>query len=156
MLSQQEHQVLDLIDSGRDEIVAYLRTLIGFKTVTPPNDGRVDHDGYRDLQNIVLHKLFADCGYEVVTIPCVSDAYRALPDGTPSTRGLYANSLMMNGRVLVCQYGRDLAKYDELALAIYHRELSDYQVIPIECTLIANGGGGINCTTHEIPAISAA
>ncbi len=98
----------------------------------------------------------ADCGYEVVTIPCVSDAYRTLPDGTPSTRGLYANSLMMNERVLVCQYGRDLAKYDELALAIYHRELSDYPVIPIECTLIANGGGGINCTTHEIPAISAA
>jgi acetylornithine deacetylase/succinyl-diaminopimelate desuccinylase-like protein len=57
MLTPQEHQVLDLIDSGRDEIVAYLRTLIGFKTVTPPNDGRVDHDGYRDLQNIVCDTL---------------------------------------------------------------------------------------------------
>jgi agmatine deiminase len=137
----------DLGHIGYFKFISPHKMLVGM----PDDAGSPRHQYY-----IKLHKLFADCGYEVVTIPCVSDAYRTLPDGTPSTRGLYANSLMMNGRVLVCQYGRDLAKYDELALAIYHRELSDYQVIPIECTLIANGGGGINCTTHEIPAISAA
>lgn len=76
MLTQQEPKVLDLIDSGRDEIVSPTKRLWG------------------------------------------------------------------------CQMMQ--------ALAIYQRELSDYQVIPIECTLIANGGGGINCTSHEIPAISTA
>ncbi len=42
-------------------------------------------------------------------------------------------------------------KYDEAAVEIYRNTLPDYEVIPIDCSILANGGGGINCTTHEIP-----
>ena len=127
-----------------------------FKFISPqkmlmgmPDDENSPRYGYY----VKLQKLFVDCGYEVVTLPYVIGAYRDLPDGTPSVRGLYANSLMMNGRVLVCQYGDDLKEYDAQTVEIYRRELPDYDVIPIDCSITANGGGGINCTTHEIPAI---
>ncbi len=101
-----------------------------------------------------LQRLFTKCGYEVITMPCPTGASYFLPDGGRTAHGLYANSLMMNHRILVCQYGRGLEKYDEQAIEIYRKALPDYKIIPIDCSILANGGGGVNCTTHEIPDIT--
>ncbi len=66
----------------------------------------------------------------------------------------YANSLMMNHQVLVCLYGRSLEKYDEEAQEVYRQALPDHEVAPIDCSILANGGGGINCSSYEIPDIT--
>ena len=99
-----------------------------------------------------LHRLFAEHGYEVVAVPCPVGRSRLLPIGWQSAH-LYANSLMLNHRVLVCQYGRGFERYDEEAVIVYREALPDYEVVPIDCSILANGGGGINCATHEIPDI---
>ena len=53
MLSEQEKTVLGLIDDGREEIVAYLKKLIGFKTVTPKYGARAEGDDYRAHQDLL-------------------------------------------------------------------------------------------------------
>ena len=107
---------------------------------------------YKYLAN--LHELFAKYGYEVISLPCPVGPTHLLPGDYYPARGYYANSLLLNQRVLVCQYGRELQKYDEEALQVYRTSLPDYEVIPIDCSILANGGGGINCSTHEIPDVN--
>jgi acetylornithine deacetylase len=66
MLSEQERHVLSLIDDRQQEIVEYLRKLIRFKTVTPPDGGRAEGDDYRNLQILVSETLEA-LGFELET-----------------------------------------------------------------------------------------
>ncbi len=51
----------------------------------------------------------------------------------------------------MCQYGGDLTKYDEQAIDCYRKALPDAELIPIDCSIIANCGGAINCSTKELP-----
>ena len=99
-----------------------------------------------------LHQLFATLGYEVIAVPHPVGKSRALPLGWESVH-LYANSLMLNHRVLLCQYGQGFESYDEDAIEVYRQALPDHEIIPIDCSVLANGGGGINCATHEIPDV---
>jgi len=57
MLSEKERKVLRLIDENKGEIIEYLRRLIGFKTVSPPQNGKAEGDGYRELQEFVCKTL---------------------------------------------------------------------------------------------------
>jgi agmatine/peptidylarginine deiminase len=91
--------------------------------------------------------------YEIIAVPCPVGKSRLLPIGWRSVH-LYANSLMLNHRVLLCQYGHSFEKYDEEAIKVYRKALPDYEIISIDCSVLANGGGGINCTTREIPDIT--
>jgi len=61
----------------------------------------------------------------------------------------YTNALTVNGRVLVPTFGIDM---DARALAIYRAAMPDYEIVPIDCGAAANGGGGVHCLTHELPA----
>ncbi len=64
-------------------------------------------------------------------------------------RRSYTNALTLNGRVLVPVYG---VSTDEQALRVYEQAMPDYQIIPIDCKVGANGGGAVHCLTKEIPA----
>jgi len=101
-----------------------------------------------------LRERFSDYGYEVVGLPCPVSSYPPLPGGYVSALGLYAISLMVNHRVLVSQYGHGLEGYDEQALEVFSSALPDYEVIPINCSVVANGGGAVNCTAIGIPDIT--
>jgi len=57
MLSEKERKVLDLIGQNKREIIEYLRKLIGFKTVSPPRNGKAEGDGYKKLQEFVCKTL---------------------------------------------------------------------------------------------------
>ena len=57
MLSEKERKVLQLIDENKEEIIEYLRKLIGFKTVSPPQNGKAEGDGYKKLQEFVCKTL---------------------------------------------------------------------------------------------------
>ncbi len=85
--------------------------------------------------------------------------YRVIELPTPSLylnwlaypiRRSYTNALTINGRVLVPVYG---LKTDDEALRIYADTLPDYDIIPIDCKIGANGGGAVHCMTKEVPAL---
>jgi len=57
MLSEKERKVLDLIGQNKSEIIEYLRRLIGFKTVSPLQNGKAEGDGYSKLQEFVCKTL---------------------------------------------------------------------------------------------------
>jgi agmatine deiminase len=59
----------------------------------------------------------------------------------------YTNALTVNGRVLVPVYG---LREDAEALAVYRAAMPDYSIIPIDCSVSANGGGAVHCLTKEI------
>ncbi len=59
----------------------------------------------------------------------------------------YTNSLTVNGRVLVPVFR---ARQDEQALAVYKSAMPDYEIVPIDCSQAANGGGAVHCLTKEV------
>ncbi len=68
---------------------------------------------------------------------------------------LYANCLIVNERVIVSVYDQaGMEAYNDAALQAYGRAFPGYEIIPIAVSILANGGGGIYCSTREIPDIS--
>jgi agmatine deiminase len=65
-------------------------------------------------------------------------------------RRSYTNALTVNGRILMPIYG---VKEDAEALAIYRRVASDFEIMPIDCSVGANGGGAVHCMTKEVPQL---
>ena len=61
----------------------------------------------------------------------------------------YTNALTVNGRVLVPVFG---IPTDSEALAVYHEAMPDFDIIPIDCSASANGGGAVHCLTKEVAA----
>jgi acetylornithine deacetylase len=57
MLTDKEHNVLELIDENKDEIIEYLKKLISYRTVTPQKDVRAEGGDYKDLQNFIRNTL---------------------------------------------------------------------------------------------------
>ncbi len=68
--------------------------------------------------------------------------------GYPVRRS-YTNALTVNGRVLVPVYG---VQQDDEALRRYQQAMPGFNVVPIDCTIAANGGGAVHCLTKEVPA----
>lgn len=66
MLSDPERHVLRLIHESQDQLVESLRKLIGYRTVTPGDNGRAETDDYRDLQHFVSWVL-EDTGFDLET-----------------------------------------------------------------------------------------
>jgi len=142
---------LIIVDEEPDDPLGHINH---FKMLGPnkmliglPED--TNHPWYKYYAN--LTRIFEGYGYEIYHVPCPTGLTRWLPDGQHTVHGLYANSLMVNGRILMCQYGGDLARYDEEAIACYKKALPGIEVVPIDCSIIANGGGAINCSTKELP-----
>ncbi len=84
--------------------------------------------------------------YQVVELPALPPYYNW---GVYPIWRSYTNALTVNGRVLVPTYG---AKTDEAALKVYAQAMPAYQMIPIDCRVVINGGGAVHCLTKEIPA----
>jgi agmatine deiminase len=101
-----------------------------------------------------LHTLFEIYGYDVIGLPFPESLGRPHVSGEELGPALYANSLMINGRVLVPTFG--IEEYDHAALEIYRNALPDYEVIAIDASILINDGGAINCSTREIPDVSVA
>lgn len=66
--------------------------------------------------------------------------------GFPIRRS-YTNSLTVNGKVLVPVYQ---TASDERALKIYEQAFPNHLIIPIDCSIGANGGGAVHCLTKEV------
>lgn len=86
--------------------------------------------------------------YRVLELPTLPPYYNW---GVYPVWRSYANALTVNRRVLVPVYGH---RMDDEALAIYGSVLPDHDLIPIDCTVVINGGGAVHCLTREIPACS--
>ena len=53
MITDQERNVLDLIDQNQQDIIAYTQALIRFKTITPNEGASADGHDYNDLQESI-------------------------------------------------------------------------------------------------------
>lgn len=87
------------------------------------------------------------CGqpYNVIELPALSRYYNW---GVFSVWRTYTNALTVNGRVLVPVYGEPA---DETALLMYEQAMPAHEIIPINCRIGINGGGGVHCMTKEVP-----
>lgn len=146
---------LIMVDEEPDDLLGHINH---FKFIGPEQIivGRPQKAGtklFRYLDN--LSKLFVKHGYDVINIPCPEGFDHRLPGGDYTHTALYANSLMINHRVLVTAFDEEgLEEYNEEAISIYQKVLPDYEIIPIEATIQTNAGGAINCSSKEIPDVS--
>ncbi|MCA9910348.1 MAG: agmatine deiminase family protein, partial [Anaerolineae bacterium] len=83
--------------------------------------------------------------YQVVELPFPARYYNW---GMFAVWRSYTNSLTVNGRVLVPVFG---IADDVQALRIYQDVMPDFEIVPIDCRIAANGGGAVHCLTKEIP-----
>jgi agmatine deiminase len=102
-----------------------------------------------------IRSLFLQSGYEVIDIPCPERFDLILPGGDYVATVLYTNCLIMNERVImsVC-HQPGMEKYNDKARQAYGKAFPGYEIIPIDASILTNGGGGIYCSTREIPEIS--
>jgi agmatine deiminase len=144
-----------VVDEEPEDILGHINH---FKFISPQTImvGRPDKPGTKVFHYLEkISKLCEKSGYEVIRVPFSEGFDYRLPGGDKTHTALYANSLMMNKRILVATFDRQgLEKYNEEALAVYQQALPDYEVIPIEATIQTNAGGAINCSSKEIPDIS--
>ncbi len=94
-------------------------------------------------------RLFEGIGWDVVDVPFVEDHPHRLPIDEKTAHGFYANSLMVNGRIILPTF--DLGKYDEEVIGIYRDAFPQFDVRPIDSVVLANAGGIINCASKELP-----
>ena len=102
---------------------------------------------------VELRNQLEGLGYQTIRLPCPTEQHRSLPLWGPPAQ-LYANSLIVNDRILITKYGHELEKQDREALEVYQEALPDHEVIPIDCSVLGNGGGGVYCTTHSVPDVN--
>lgn len=82
----------------------------------------------------------------------------ANPDKIVTVRGReseflasYVNYLVVNGGVIVPEFGDSEA--DREAVRVIQGAYPDRKVVPVRMSHLASGGGGIHCSTHDIPSL---
>jgi agmatine/peptidylarginine deiminase len=89
-------------------------------------------------------------GFIVYRTPAWNDG----PDGYQGIHYTYTNSILLNKKVLVPQYGGDYMDRDAEALAAYRRALPDHIIVGINCAKIIAYAGALHCICKNIPRIS--
>jgi acetylornithine deacetylase len=64
LITEEERRVLEFIDGGREDIIEYLRKLIGFKTVTTQENEKAEGEDYRGFQKF-LRSTLEEMGFEM-------------------------------------------------------------------------------------------
>lgn len=108
-----------------------------------PADGAEDNAAILDRN---AAKLAAETNGKGQPFRVIRMPMPAFDNGVTAT---YTNSLLVNDKVLVPQYGFDL---DAKALEIYRKALPGAEVIGFDCRAIIRYNGAIHCITHEINA----
>lgn len=130
----------DLGHLNNIKIVGPKRIIIAHSTVK---------DSAIDIYLRKTQRLFEGMGWEVVDVPFVEDHPHRLPIDEHTAHGFYANSLMVNGRIILPTY--DLGRHDEDVIRIYEKSFPTFDVRPIDSFVLANAGGIINCASKELP-----
>ncbi|KAG0302918.1 hypothetical protein BGZ97_002120 [Linnemannia gamsii] len=63
----------------------------------------------------------------------------------------YMNFLMVNGGVLMPEFGD--VEADRVAREIVEKQFPDREVVSVRIDYLVKGGGGIHCSTHDVPIV---
>ena len=131
-------------ETGHVDMVVKLadaRTILLNPAPLPANRGRIE------TARRLLARATNAAGerYRVLDLPALSPY---LNWGVFPVWRSYSNSLTVNGRVLVPIFR---VPSDSRALAVYQNAMPDYDIIPIDCSRAANGGGAVHCLTRDVP-----
>lgn len=99
-----------------------------------------------------IEKTLSALGYDTIEIPCGTELKHNPGWEYEDYPGAYANSLMVNKRILVPQYyWKDMEELNVRAIDAYKESLPGFEIVPVDCLIIGNGGGAINCSSKEVP-----
>lgn len=103
-------------------------------------------------QELVGFKNNEGLPFTLYELPMPSPCFEVEEDGTqtrlPAT---YANFLIINGAVLLPIY--NLPEDDE-AINVMQQAMPDFEIIPIDCSLLVRQYGSLHCITMQIPDAS--
>ena len=101
-----------------------------------------------------IEKTLSTLGYDVVSIPCGTELRHSAGWEHEDYPGAYANSLMVNDRILVPQYyWNGFEQLNIRAIDAYKDALPGREIVPVDCMVIGNGGGAVNCSSKELPVV---
>jgi len=160
---------------SRDRIATMFWKFFGLETLHifpafPPNIDRTGHiDMWMSILNdhtVIIGKYKkANPAYEasIITRRAVSYmqnlgfiVYRTPgwndgPDGYQGVHYTYTNSIHLNRKILVPQYGGDYIDRDAKALAVYRKALPDHIIVGINCAKIIAYAGALHCICKNVP-----
>jgi len=86
-------------------------------------------------------------GYIVYRTPGWNDG----PDGYMGTHFTYTNSILLNQKILIPQYGGAYVKEDAEALNTYSMAMPEKTIIGVDCAAIIEFGGALHCISKNVP-----
>lgn len=105
----------------------------------------VEYEAYAITEYAAVY--MHDLGFEVLRVPGKNDGEA----GYNGTHYTYTNSLILNHKVFVPQYGGEHKSGDVAALAVYQAALPDKTIIGIDCSEIIKLAGAIHCIAKPVP-----
>ncbi len=108
----------------------------------------VDHPCYEDFKiNLEALRGQTDAKGREIDIVFIEDGFGCKAIGNRFCAS-YLNSYIINGAVIMPKYG---VPADERAQAVYRRLFPNREIVALDITGIAVGGGGIHCITQQQP-----
>ncbi len=88
-------------------------------------------------------------GYTVYRTPSLNDG----DGGIGGDHYTYTNSVIVNGRVFIPEYGGILTTNDKTALSVYQTAMPNHEIIQVDCAAIIPQAGAIHCIMKHVPAV---
>ncbi|KAF9386481.1 hypothetical protein CPB97_003655 [Podila verticillata] len=138
----------DVTDSHVDALVRFLAP--GVVVISQPYRTKDSEDWTRQYDEAMKVLQFATDArgesLKIVQLPEPNpDTYDIGDEGCPS----YVNFYIANGAVFLPRFGDDEA--DKKAQEILAEHFPDRDIVALDISTIARGGGGIHCSTHDQP-----
>jgi agmatine deiminase len=149
-----------------NQILADLATYLGIQQVHTFQSQANDYWGHIDMQmkllndtTLVLSSVSSGANYDSLEANYTQLMGLTAPNGVPYTIErlphaddwkTYANSLIVNGKVIVPIYDHP---NDSLALSIYADLMPDHEVVGVDCNKIIGWEGALHCITMQMPNI---
>ncbi len=90
-------------------------------------------------------------GRKLDVVPVKFPRRQAMPPRRPYAASSYVNVHIANGGIIMARFGDE--QRDEAARDLWSRLYPGYEVIQIDAPAIFNNGGGVHCTTQQLPAV---
>lgn len=142
----------DITDAHIDSLVRF--TAPGVVLLDTPGPGAPDDVWSRSTAQAreVLRTTRDANGQPIELIELPQPDFSRIRGGGDDFLASYVNFFVGNGAVFVPEFGDRTA--DRRAQDILQERFPDREVVALDIDVIASGGGGIHCATHDVPALT--
>lgn len=142
----------DITDYHIDALARFTSPGVVLLSKPSPNAESIVIDAYNSARSILTSARDAK-GRALTVHDCEEPDTKLLgpPDKFNEVIGTYANYLLVNGGVIMPKFGQE--KQDTSAFELFKKLFPGRQVVQVPLNILPRTGGGIHCSTQQVPEI---